>query len=349
MDFAFSEEQDLLRASARSWLAQRYPLHRVAELADSDTGWDPASWRELSELGWLDDDLGMLELAVLAEEAGYALLPAPWWSSIALAAPVLGAGPDRPTTLAWAEPGTPYLLDATATTSAAEDGTGWRLSGTKVRVPDLTMAEQVLVVASAPGGLGVWRVAAADAQIQPTSATDLTRRLATLTLDDVTAEQVCVPGAAEEALLAVHRRAGALLACEAVGIMQRALDLAAEHAKQRMQFGRPIGSYQAVSHPIADIYTALSLARSLAYRAAWAVDGAADGAADDVDEAVAVAHLSAGDGAVRACESAIQAMGGIGFTWDHPLHRFYKRAQAIAAFDGTARSRRAEIAAALLD
>lgn len=345
MDFAFSEEQDLLRASARSWLAQRYPLHRVAELADSDTGWDPASWRELSELGWLDDDLGMLELAVLAEESGYALLPAPWWSSIALAAPVVGASPSRPTTLAWAELGTPYLLDGTVTTTAREDGGGWRLSGTKLRVPDLALAEQVLVVASAPGGLGAWRVATADAGIQPTSATDLTRRLATLVLDDVAAEPVRAPGTATEALLAVRRRAGALLACEAVGIMQRALDLAAEHAKQRMQFGRPIGSYQGVSHPIADIYTALSLTRSLAYRAAWAVGSAAD----DIDAAVTVAHLSAGDGAVRACESAIQAMGGIGFTWDHPLHRFYKRAQAIAAFDGTARSRRAEIATALLD
>lgn len=345
MDFAFSEEQDMLRAAARSWLAGQYPLDRVAALADSAAGWDPAGWEQLTDLGWLDADLGLLDHAVLAEETGYALLPAPWWSSVALAGPVLGAPPATPTTLAWAEPTAPYLSAPTLATTATEEAGGWRVSGRKLRVPDLGAADSVLVTAGADGGIGVWRVVVADAAHRPVSATDLTRRLSELTLDEAGAELVVAPGQAATVLTEVRRRAVALLCCEAVGVIARALDLATDHAKQRVQFGRPIGSYQAVSHPIADVYTTLTLARALSYRAAWAVDSGAD----DVDEALAVAQVAAGEGAVRACEAAIQAMGGIGFTWDHPLHRFYKRAQSIAVFEGTGRSRRAQVATALLD
>jgi len=347
VDFAFSEEQEMLRGAARSWLSSTFPPQRVAELADSQDGWDPASWSQLRRLGWLDDDLGMLELAVLAEEGGYALLPAPWWSTVALTAGVLGRVPQAPTTLAWAEPGRSDLRAAglaSATAATDADG-GWQLSGTKVRVPDLAAAESVLVTAEAPGGVGIWRVAVAEGVATPRATVDLTRRLSDLVLVDAPAELVISPGGAGAALAGVRRRAVGLLACEAVGIMQRTLELATEHAQQRTQFGRPIGSYQAVSHPIADLYTALALARSLAYRAAWTVDTDAP----EVDEALALAALAAGDGAVRACETAIQVLGGVGFTWDHVLHRYYKRAQWIAAFDGTTQSRRAELAAVLLD
>jgi acyl-CoA dehydrogenase len=128
-------------------------------------------------------------------------------------------------------------------------------------------------------------------------------------------------------------------------VAQRALDLAVEHARSRTQFDRPIGSYQGVSHRLATSYTALELARSLAYRAAWCV--AADAA--ETDEAVASAIVSAGTAAVDGCENAIQSMGGMGFTWNHPLHRFYKRAQWIAGFDGFATAHRADLAVLLLD
>jgi len=346
VDFAFSEEQEMLRAAARSWLSGRYPTEQVARLADSDTGWDPASWRQLGALGWLDPDLGMLEYAVLAEESGYALYPGPWWSSVALAAPVLGAVPERPTTLAWAERGTTDLRSAavSAATTARQRAGVWRLTGSKQQVPDLAQSEAVLVVAAGPDGIGVWQVAVDAATVCPVSTMDTTRRFADLRLEDIEAELVLAPGAAEDALHAVRLRATALLACEAVGIAQHALDLSSAHARERTQFGRPIGTFQGVSHRIADIYTALQLGRSLAYRAAWSVAAAAA----DAEEAVTVAVLSAGEGAVLACENAIQAMGGIGFTWDHSLHRFYKRAQWITAFDGTGRSRREELATVLL-
>lgn len=346
MDFAFSAEQMLLRAAARSWLADKYPAARVARLADHEEGWDPGSWGELVALGWLDPDLGILEYAVLAEEAGYALYPGPWWSTVALAGPVLGAPPQEPATLAWAEPGVPYLRCAgrATRTTATRDGGSWTLTGQKLRVPDLGNVATTLVVAGTPDGAGIWRVATRTADVRSVSTVDATRRLGVLTLDRCPGEVVTEPGLAADPLTEVRRRAVALLACEAVGITQRALDLSSAYAKERTQFGRAIGTFQGVSHRIADIFTALQLARSLAYRAVSCLD---TGTAD-VDEAVTVAAVSAGEGAVFACESAMQAMGGIGFTWDHPLHRFYKRAQWIAAFDGTPRSRRAELAALLL-
>ncbi len=346
MDFAFSEEQEMLRTAARSWLRAQYPPDRAASLADSEHGWDPQSWRELDRLGWLDPDLSMLEYAVLAEEAGYALYPGPWWSTVALAGPVLGRLPSVPTTLAWAESAAADLRSAaiSAGTTATIAGGTWTLSGTKRRVPDLAVAESVLVVAAADGGIGVWQLVVPAESVVPVSTMDKTRRLAELRLESAPAELIVAPGAAGDAMAKVRRRAVALLSCEAVGIAQWALDTSSTHAKERLQFGRPIGSYQGVSHQIADVYTSLQLSRSLAYRAAWAVDTGAD----DVDEAVTVAAVSAGPCAVRACESAMQVLGGIGFTWDHPLHRFYKRAQWIAGFDGTGQSRRAELATVLL-
>jgi alkylation response protein AidB-like acyl-CoA dehydrogenase len=342
MDFAFSEEQQMLRAAAREWLADRYPADRVAELADSDDGWDPAVWAQLTELGWLDPELDLLEQAVLAEEAGYALLPAPWFSSVGLAGPALGGPPARPTTLAWADDAASTLREAASSVAcrADDDVDGWRLTGVKRGVPDVTVAEEAVVVARAAHGVALFRVdltAHRDA-VHPLSTVDRTRRLGELRLDDTPAEPV--EGDAAAVLRDARRRAQSLLACEAVGVTQRALDLAVEYAKTRTQFDRPIGSYQGVSHRLANVYAALQLARSLAYRAAWCVS------ADDpaADEAIATASVAGARAAVGGCEDAIQSMGGIGFTWDHPLHRFYKRAEWIAAFDGVPAVHKAELA-----
>lgn len=346
MDFAFSEEQDMLRAAAREWLADRYPVDRVVELAGSDAAWDPAVWAELTELGWLDPELDVLEHAVLAEEAGYALLPAPWLTSVALAQPALGGPPPRPTTLAWVDDAATTLRDAAASAAcrADDDVDGWRLTGVKRAVPDGAVAAEAVVVARTQERVALFRVdlAAHPEVVRPLSTEDRTRRLAELRLDGTPAEPV--DAAAGPAITAVRRRSAALLACEAVGVTQRALDYAVDHAKTRTQFDRVIGSYQGVSHGLADVYATLQLARSLAYRAAWCVS------ADDpaVDEATTTASIAAARAAVGGCETAIQAMGGIGFTWDHPLHRFYKRAQWIAAFDGSPARRRAELAALIL-
>jgi alkylation response protein AidB-like acyl-CoA dehydrogenase len=299
MDFAFSEEQQMLRASARDWLADQYPLDRVAAISDGDLGYDPDAWAQLLKMGWLDDSLELTDLAVLCEEAGYGLLPAPFVTTVALAAPFIGSA-ERPASVVRA--------------GLAPDG----------GAVELLVADGRVVEASA-------------CSFTPLSSVDRLRRYAQVELPAEGGEPAT---STADATL----RAGALLACEAVGVTQRALDLVVDYVKQREQFGRVIGSYQAVAHKVADIYVQLELARSLAYWAAWAVEAGDENAA----VAVAAARSAASEAAVLGCESAIQAHGGIGFTWEHPLHRFYKRAQWIASWDGSPTAQRAEVAAAIL-
>jgi alkylation response protein AidB-like acyl-CoA dehydrogenase len=335
MDFAFSEEQDALREAARDYLTDRYPTDRVVELVESDAGWDPQSWKELTDMGWLDDELGVLEHAVLAEEAGRALYPGPLWSTLTLARSA-GYDGEGPATLAFAEPDGPMTIaDAAASTTRAS---GETLTGNKVFVPDAAVAADIVVVAS--DGLYVVQAQGSGVTVTPRSTMDHSRRYGEVALDNAAAERV----GDHQALTAVRRRALAWLACEAVGIAQKALDTATEHAKERKAFDRPIGTFQAVSHQIADVFTQVELARSLAYWAAWAVD------ADDerADLAVAAAKSAAAEAAVFACERAIQVLGGIGFTWEHFLHRYYKRAQWIDSFEGFAAKHRAAIADSIL-
>jgi alkylation response protein AidB-like acyl-CoA dehydrogenase len=317
MDFAFTAEQQALQAQARSFLAERFPPERVAELADSDTGWDPGSWRELAELGWLGVSvaeehggagLGFVEEAILLEELGRALYPGPYLSTIGLALPALGAE----------ELGA--VVSGEVRWSASLDGS---------LVPDLGIVDRVVVVEN-----GDARAVSAVGNVLET--VDSTRRLGRLSPQDGT------PMSGDISLL--RPRALAALAAEAVGIGGRALELGVEHAKTRTQFGRPIGVYQAVSHKLADSYLEMELARSLSYWSAWCV------AEDDpqVRVAAASAKAYAAEAAVAACERSIQVLGGIGFTWEHMLHRYYKRAQWIQAFGGSSAALRAGVVEALL-
>ena len=310
MDFSFSDVQQELRAQARSWIRDRYPLERAHEVALSDAGWDDATWRELAELGWLGVSvaeenggagLSFLEEAVLFEELGYALY----------------SGPFLVTTLALP------ALPADVQQAVAHGEARWsiELGGF---VPELGRVDQVVTAAGAVGAVG---------ETLPT--VDVTRPLGRLDA----AEATPLAGAIE--LPRVH----AALALEALGVGQRALDLAVTHARTREQFGRPIGVYQAVSHQLANSYVEIELARSLAYWAAWCVAEREPDAA--VAAAAAKAHAS--EAAVAACERSIQVHGGIGFTWEHPLHLFYKRAQWIEAFAGRPTEQRARVAATLLD
>src|SRR5437763_5793993 len=332
MDFAFSEEQDALREAARDYLADRFPLDRVVQLADGDAGWEPATWKELAGMGWLDPDLGVLEHPVLAEETGFGLLPAPLFATIGLAWPVLDDG-----LRAAVAAGERSATVATDGDAEVDDG---RLTGTRTLVPDLGLVTDVVVPTS--DGLFAVDVAASPELVTVRSTMDRTRRLGELRLDGTPARRLDVDPAL---LVDVRRRSLAWASCEAVGVAQRALDLAGDYTKSRQQFGRVIGTYQGVSHRIANIFVAVQLGRSLAYWAAWSVSEADP----QQDTAVAAAKSAATEGAVFACENAIQAHGGIGFTWEHVLHRFYKRAQWLEAFDGYGRVHRAAIAAAILD
>jgi len=317
MDFSFTDEQQELRTQARAYLAERYPPERVAELADSEEGWDPSSWRELAELGWLGVSipeeqggagLGFVEEAVLFEELGRALYPGPYFATVGLALPALG--PDELAEVA----------AGNARWSASLDGS---------LVPDLGIVDRVVVLEN-----GDARAVPAQGDVLET--VDSTRRLGRLEPTDGTPLAGDVSG--------LRTRALAALAAEAVGVGDLALELGVEHARTREQFGRPIGVYQAVSHKLADTFVEMQLARSLAYWAAWCV------AEDDPQAPVAAAAAKgyAADAAVAACERSIQVLGGTGFTWEHVLHRYYKRAQWIQAFGGFAAAQRAEVAEALL-
>jgi alkylation response protein AidB-like acyl-CoA dehydrogenase len=321
MDFSFTDEQEQLRREARTFLADRFSFERVAELADSEAGWDPGSWQQLVELGWVGVSapeeaggagLGFMEEAVLFEELGRALYPGPYFATVALALPELPAELAR---------------------DAIAGGARWSASLDGSLVPDLAIVDRVLVVRD-----GKLVAVPADGEALPTM--DSTRRLGRLA-EGVDGEELGDAGAALER---IRVRAFAALALEAVGLAQRALELSIEHAKTREQFGKPIGIYQAISHKLADSYQLTELAKSLAYWAAWAVS------VDDKEASIAAAAAKAyaSDVAVKVCEYAIQAHGGIGFTWEHPLHRYYKRAEWIQSYGGFPSAQRAEIAAAIL-
>jgi len=321
MDFSFTEEQELLRRQAREYLERRFPAERVVELAESPEGWDPSSWRELAELGWLgvsvpEEDggagLGFLVEAVIFEELGRALYPGPYFSTVALALPAL-----------------PSALQA----EVAAGETAWSASLDGSLVPDLGIVDRVVMARDG-------RLWAVPARGEVLATKDATRRLGRLDETDDGDEL-----GSDELLEEIRLRAHVALALEAVGVSSRALALGVEHASRREQFGKAIGVYQAVSHALADTYVETEQARSLAYWAAWCV-------AEEDEQApvaAAAAKAAAAEAAVAACERSIQVHGGIGFTWEHVLHRLYKRAQWIDAFGGSATTQRAVVARALLD
>lgn len=366
MDFAFSEEQQMLRDAVASWTRDRLPEGKVAELATSDEGWDPASLREMAELGWTGlsvpeeaggAGMGFLDEAVVIEELGRALYPGPYLTSVVMATSALRRRRDyvarivggEAGTLAWAEPDGPYLFAdlGSVGTKATPDGDGWTLDGVKDAVPDLTACDFVVVAARAPEGLGLWVVETSGegVEVSGLATMDATRRLGRLRLSEAPAELAVPPGEAEPVLKGVRLRTLSALAIEAVGLASTAVDLARAYVSERKQFDKPIGAYQAVSHQVADAYMAVELARSLAYWAAWCVDQHDEQA----PAAVAAAKSSAGAAAVLACEKAIQVHGGIGFTWEHVLHRYYKRAQWIDTFEGAGARHREVVASRLLD
>jgi alkylation response protein AidB-like acyl-CoA dehydrogenase len=317
MDFALTEIQQELKAAARRYLSDRYPLHRIAELADGDVH-DIPVWPELVRQGWLDPDLGPVEHAVLAEESGRALLPVPWWATVVTLPVYLAAGTDLP--------GPVTLADGRDTCTAHRDGDAWRLDGRVTGVVDAVVAAEIVVAAATPSGTAVFGIQ--PTRIADRSGIDPLRPCADLEFTSTSARLLVDSPAAEAVLADSVRRARALLGAEAVGVADRALELAVDYARTRVQFDRPIGSYQAVAHQLADGYAELELARSLAYRTAAVL-------ADDParsPEALASAEHATTRAAVRVCETAIQVCGGIGVTWEYALHRWYRRALWLQAF-----------------
>ncbi|MEA2197756.1 MAG: hypothetical protein QOJ25_1807 [Solirubrobacteraceae bacterium] len=354
MNFDFTDDQRAIKRTAHDFLAARYPLGAVRMLAADDRGFTEEQWGELAGLGWTglvvpeaDGGLGLgaVELVVIQEELGYALAPSPFFSSVGATLLLVAAGTEAQRER-WLGPlasgearGAIALWDDYAGWSpdhSEVEASGGTLTATKIAVADAAAAD-VLVVAGAdgrhylvdPGDPGVAMTAA--------RALDPTRKLYTVVLDRVAAEPLALePGRISHA----YHTIVTALAAESVGVAQRAMEMAVAYAKERKQFGRPIGAYQAVSHRCAQMLLEVEGARSLTYWAGWALDHEPDAAA----RAASMAKAYASDAGFRVTASALQVHGGIGFTWEHDLHFFLKRAKANAHAFGDARWHRDRVA-----
>jgi alkylation response protein AidB-like acyl-CoA dehydrogenase len=343
MNFDLSEEQQDIRRAAREFLAARYKLEEVRRLAlEEERGFTDAQWEEIVGLGWPElavaqEGLGIVELAVVAEELGYALAPTPLQSTWAAALLLDAAGEAE--RLSGGKRGTVAQWDEDTDGAPDRSTLGSDLRGVKIAVPDAAAADMIVVTAS-EGRHFV--VDASDVEIEPVETLDTTRRLYTVRLDGPEADELSgEPAAFARAWHAI----AVMTAAESVGLGQRAMEMAVAYAKDRTQFERPIGTYQAVSHACAQMLLEVEGARSAVLWAAWALDHEPETAA----RAANVAKAYASDCGARVTAAALQVHGGIGFTWEHDLHFFLKRAQANAHAYGDARWHRGELAAALFD
>jgi alkylation response protein AidB-like acyl-CoA dehydrogenase len=326
VNFDFNDEQQAIRDTAREMLAARSPLARVREAAESRS-YDDALWSEVCELGWPGiaiaeeyggQGLGMVELAILCEELGYACAATPFFSN-AVAGLVIAEGGSDEQHARWL----PGIASGEARGAAA------MTSNDSPLAPDADGAAVLVIAAAGSGSL----VEASDANVQSVELIDATRSYAR------------VNGAGGEPLdgdvSAGLQRAAVAAAAELVGVAQRALEMAVEYAKEREQFGRPIGAYQAVSHRCAQMLYDTEEARSLTLYAAWC----ADAQEEELPLAAHMAKARASDAGTSVTNAALQTFGGIGFTWEHDLHFLLKRAKVMGDLLGSAAQHRDRVAA----
>jgi alkylation response protein AidB-like acyl-CoA dehydrogenase len=331
MNFDFSDDQQAIKRTAHDLLADRFKPDTVRELAEGER-YDDAHWSEIAELGWAGiaieeahggQGLGMVELAILAEELGYTVAPVPFLSNAAGGIAIQHAGSD-----AQRERLLPGIASGEARATA-----GLLRDGVAALVPDADSAATI-VLFDVDGSGGVV-LDAADCEIEPLATIDQTRRYARVTPRDGAGEQL--GGDSGPAL----DRIATVVAAEIVGVAQKTLEMAVEYARDRQQFGRPIGAYQGVSHRCADMLRETESARSTAYWAAWA----ADAEPETLPLAAAMAKALASDAGWNVTASALQVHGGIGFTWEHDLHFLLKRAKVDGALFGSAGEHRERVAA----
>jgi alkylation response protein AidB-like acyl-CoA dehydrogenase len=326
VEFDFNDEQREIKSTAHDFLSSRFKPEKVRALAESESPYDDEIWAEICELGWPGIavpehygglGLGTVELVILLEELGYACAPAPLISN-AVAGLMIESGGSEEQRRRWL----PGIASGEARGAAA-------LSGDPAPIVGAAAGSAVLVLTDGQGG----RV------VETESAT-----LERLDLIDTTRAYFRVEAEEGERLEGdlgpALDRAAVALSAELVGIGQRALDLAVAHAKEREQFGRPIGAYQAVSHRLVAMLWDVEEARSLTYYAAWV----ADAEPESLTLAASMAKARASDAATSITHDAIQTLGGIGFTWEHDIHFFLKRARVGAEMLGSARANRERVA-----
>ncbi|NIH84061.1 acyl-CoA dehydrogenase family protein [Amycolatopsis granulosa] len=356
-DLLYSEVEEDLRASVRDLLTDRAGFTSVLARTESAEPYDLKLWRTLAaDLGLaglaVPESLGgqgasHREVAVVLEELGRSVAPVPFLGSAVLATAALLAAGDRELVprLAGGE-----LIGALAVplTSAPESGfpdgvsanTEGALSGAVRAVADAPVADVLIVPAAGPDGPGLYAVEKAAATVSDVVSLDLTRRLADVSFDNASSRLLASGAEARSALRQALRAGAGLLASEQVGLAQRCLEETVAYLKQRYQFGRPVGSFQALKHRLADLYLELVSARATARHAA---DTLATGD-DDVPVAVAVAAATCSAVALHAAEESVQLHGGIGMTWEHPAHLYLKRAKSDELALGTPGRHRAALA-----
>ena len=358
MQFGLSESQQMLKDNARKFFSGECPMDQVRRLMGTDTAFDGVLWAKMAEQGYTGIifpeeyggvGLGKVELILFMEEAGRALLPGPFFSTVALAGVVVDA-------LGTTEQKKKYLApicrgEARSTLAMLEASASWdpadvriaavngKLTGEKLFVPDTAAADTILVVAR--NGVFLVDAKAPGITISPMSGMDLARKLYAVQFKDTPAEKLGETAGLSKALDV----ATAALVAEMVGGMQRVLDLTVEYAKMRKQFGKPIGMFQAVQHQCADMYLETENSRSAAYYAAWALEEHAPDAA----VAVSIAKVYASDAGRTVGNRGIQVHGGMGFTWENDVHLYYRRAKASETMFGDATFHRERIARMVMD
>jgi alkylation response protein AidB-like acyl-CoA dehydrogenase len=350
MEPIFGAEHEELRATVRRFLERRSPESEVRRLMATTSGYDPAVWSQMAgQLGlqgliiperFGGAGYGYLELVIALEEMGRTLLCAPFFSTIVMGAGLLlasgdeGAGKDYLpgiadgsliATVALAEADGRWD-EAGVTLQATGSGGSWTLSGEKLFVLDGVIADVVLVAARTRGGVSVLAVekGAAGLQASPMTTMDQTRKQARLAFDATPARLVGREGEGWPAISAMLDLAVVALAAEQAGGAQKVLEMAVAHAKARVQFGRPIGSFQAVKHKCADMLLDVESARSAAYYAGRA----AAAGAGELPVLASLAKSCCSEAYSRAAAENIQVHGGTGFTWEHPAHLYFRRAKS---------------------
>jgi alkylation response protein AidB-like acyl-CoA dehydrogenase len=368
VNLSLSPEQEELRKTARQFLAHAASSHEVRRQIEASEPYDAALWKRIAELGWLSvvipveyGGAGMttFDLTVLMEEMGRTLVPIPYFSTVCLAAQAIMLGGDAaqkaaylPSIAAGTTVGTLAICEQRAgwdgiglETRAQETADGWRLDGAKLFVPDGLAADLFIVAAHSHAGPTLFLLDAAAAGInrRPHVTLDLTRRLAEITLDGVSVAHASIlgqPGAAVELLAQVVQRAAIALAAEQLGGAQRVLEMSVAYAKERVQFERPIGSFQAVKHLCANMLLEVEAARSAAYLAA----ATADEEPEQLPAAANVAKAYCSEAYFHAAATNIQVHGGNGFTWEHDAHLYFKRAASSSILLGSPEQHRERLA-----
>jgi alkylation response protein AidB-like acyl-CoA dehydrogenase len=374
MDIGFTEEQELLRETARKFLEDECDSRFVRERMATAAAVTDEFWQKLATQGWLgvvypEEDggsgLGLVDVVVLMEEMGRRVMPGPFFSTVLLGGAAIGeagspaqrgewlpriAAGEKKAALAWTEP--QLRWDAAGVMlQAREAAGGFTLSGTKLFVGDAHLADIVVVAARTRDGstmedgvsLFLMPREAPGLTVSVMPTIDATRKLCEVRLDNVALPAAALLGEMHQGwapLARVAARATVALCAEMCGGAQQVLDMTVDYAKLRVAFGKPIGSYQGVKHQAADMLVAIENAKSLTYYAAWAVD---EGAAE-APLAVAMAKAAASDMARKVAGTGIQLHGGIGMTWEHDLQLYFKRAKASEVMFGDAAWHREQVA-----